>query len=286
MTAVEPAVPSAPAAAAWVCRDTEPAISFRDAELDLLRPARPVPTMTEPLLTAVRSLSADGPRRLGGDAYSITTRGDEMLLLVADARGKGDGAAALAQAALRVFRTVTENRARWNPAGLAGVLDETVRCADQDEDFMTAVLVHARRGGDVHVVSCGHPPPLVISRKSVRPIELDPCQPLGLGGTPAPVQDRLGSGDRLLLYTDGGCEAADAAGQFFDIEKHAAVLRCSDVQVAVDALLGRLMQHTAGASQDDVTLLLAAREDRSDGAARRTGHASPNVAAPRSSAWS
>lgn len=90
--------------------------------------------MTEPLLTAVRSLSADGPRRLGGDAYSITTRGDEMLLLVADARGKGDGAAALAQAALRVFRTVTENRGRWNPAGLAGVLDETVRCADQDED--------------------------------------------------------------------------------------------------------------------------------------------------------
>ncbi len=282
MTIVEPSIPPAPTAREPAPGDTGAAITFRDAERDVLPAARSSRATTEPLLTAVRSLSADGPRRLGGDAYSIATRGDEMFLLVADARGKGDGAAVLARAALRVFRTVTANMGRWNPGGVARVLDETVRCAGQDEDFMTAVLVHARRDGQLDVVSCGHPAPLVISGEGMRAIAVDPCEPLGLGGTPTPVQDRLAPGDRLLLFTDGVCEAADSAGEFFEVKDHAAVLRCSDVEVAVDAMLGRLMRHTAGASQDDLTLLLAARDARSDGAATRPGHASPKVAVRRS----
>lgn len=281
MTTATSDVSPAAAGPARRAKSTGPAISFRDAEHDLLPGARSVLTTTGPLWTAVRSLSADGPRRLGGDAYSIATRGDEMLLLVADARGKGDCSAALAHTALRVFRTVTANMGRWKPEGIARVLDETVRCAGQDEDFMTAVLVHVRRGGHLQVVSCGHPAPLVISGERVRTIAVEPCQPLGLGGVPTPAEERLAPGDRLLLYTDGVCEAADATGEFFDIEQHAAVLRCSDVEVAVDALLGRLMRHTAGASQDDVTLLLAARADRSNLAAGRPGPSSPRIAAPR-----
>lgn len=243
-------------------------VSFRDTETDLLRGARTTNAASAPLATAVRCLSAAGARRLGGDAYAIVTRGEEMLLLVADARGKGDAAAPLARLALTVFRTVAANVRRWDATHILNVLDETVHSAGDDEDFMTAVLVHAQRGGQLEVLSCGHPAPVIVSRSDVRTIAIEPCRPLGLGSAPVAVFDRLAPGDRLLLFTDGVCEALDLAGNFFNVEEHAVVLRCDDVEVAVDALLGRLVLHTGGGSQDDVTVLVAARRAEADSAAQ------------------
>ena len=113
----------------------------------------------EPLSAAARSLSAAHPHRMGGDAWSIASRHGDMLLLIADARGNGAEAAPLARGVLTVFRTVAKNSAHWDVTYIVGALRDTVRRAAAEEDFVTALVVHARARGQLEIASCGHPAP-------------------------------------------------------------------------------------------------------------------------------
>lgn len=215
--------------------------------------------LTEPLSAAARSLSAAQPRRMGGDAWSIASRHADMLLLIADARGNGEEAAPLARAVLTVFRTVAKNSAQWDVTHIVGVLRDTVHRAAGEEDFVTALVVHARAQGQFEVASCGHPAPLVIDADGQRELHIDPALPLGIGNDPlVPTHARLASHQRLLLFTDGLTEAPDAAGNFFNIGEHGDALLIGDLEVSLDALLGRVMRHTRDVLHDDLTMLLVA----------------------------
>ncbi len=221
------------------------------------------PAASEPLRAAARSVSADGSQRLGGDAWSIATRDGEMLLLVADARGKGDEAAPLTRAVLTVFRTVSKHFAQWDTQHMIAVLRDTVsRAAPGDEDVVTALVVHASAEGRLTVTSCGHPAPLVLSPHGLREVVLQPALPLGLGSdVVVPAHDQLAPDERLLLFTDGLTEIPDVQGQLFGVEQHADALLWDDLEVSLDALLGRVMRHTHGPLQDDLTMLLLARPE-------------------------
>lgn len=215
---------------------------------------------TEPLRAAARSVSVGHSQRMGGDAWSIATRDGDMLLLVADARGNGEAAAPLARAVLTVFRTVTKHSAQWDLDRLIAVLRDTIsRAAAGDEDFMTALVVRASAQGELTVASCGHPAPLVLSPRGVREVSVQPALPLGLGSDGVvPTHDQLAPDERLLLFTDGLTEAADPQGQSFAVEQHADALLWDDLEVSLDALLGRVMRHTHGLIHDDLTMLLVA----------------------------
>lgn len=212
------------------------------------------------LRTASRYLPLGDTGRLGGDAWSIATRGDEALVLIADARGSGEAASPIARAVLTVFRTLAKNTAPWSTTAVITALDETVRRAGDQEDFVTAVVAHLHRPGLGEIACAGHPPPLLIRRGQARPLELDPAPPLGLRPRPHPAAVNLAPNDRLLLYTDGVSEASDETGSFFSPERHLVDLGGADLEVALDALLGRLLTHTSGVLRDDATMMLLAVE--------------------------
>ena len=85
-----------------------------------------------------------------------------------------------------------------------------------DEDTIAAVFCELDPHGWLHVISCGHPPPLLVTPKGARLLEelRDHAAPLVLGlGPSASVQSyHVDPGDRLLLYTDGLLECCDNQG--------------------------------------------------------------------------
>lgn len=249
--------------------DSEVAVTPSLAALQVEQPTRvlvrdavwedPGARAREPLQAAVRSFTRSGTARLGGDVWSIASRDEEMLILVADARGSGDEAAPLARALLTVFRTVVRQTPAWNVARLVQVLDETVRRASGEEDFATALMVRASRQDSLELICCGHPPPLLLSDQGLRPWSCEPSLPLGMVGDLIGVQEEsLLPGERMLLYTDGLTDGVDHLGRF-RVEDHADALACDDLDVALDALLGRVMQRTGGEVHDDLTALLLSR---------------------------
>ena len=103
---------------------------------------------------------------------------------------------------------------------------------------MQRPAVDIERDGTFTVVSCGHPAPVLLTRDGdVRPVDLDPAPPLGLGVEPAASTGRLQPGDRLLLFTDGLIEARTPEGDFVDpaplLEEVATTLRSRGVEVVL-----------------------------------------------------
>ncbi|MFP5219370.1 MAG: PP2C family protein-serine/threonine phosphatase [Actinomycetes bacterium] len=215
--------------------------------------------------TATRCVPAGYPERLGtlaGDAVSSARRGDDVLLLVADARGTGIAPAALVRAVVAVFDAVAANLHSWNLQQITGVLDDTTRRAGHDEDVVSALLVRLAGDGGFEAAGCGSPAPVVVrSTGVIDRVSVEPALPLGLGTQTGTATGQLLRGDRLLMHTDGMSEARDHAGELFAVEHHRDALLCPDPEAAVMALLARIVTHSGGACQDDVTLVLAERED-------------------------
>ena len=116
---------------------------------------------------------------VGGDFFDYAANADGLWLVVADATGKGNSAAALSSLAIGALRA-----ARRAGAGLqqaARVADEAIQSLDM-QLYLTAVLgswdADARR---LRWINCGHPTPLVL-RADGRLDELDGerTYPLGI----------------------------------------------------------------------------------------------------------
>jgi sigma-B regulation protein RsbU (phosphoserine phosphatase) len=83
--------------------------------------------------------------------------------------------------------------------------------------------------------------------------------PIGVLGTEEFVcaKVRLGRGDRLMLYTDGLTETADADNEFFGIggmRNALAATGRTGLQESFDTILRRVAEH--GPTRDDQSLLL------------------------------
>ena len=61
----------------------------------------------------------------------------------------------------------------------------------------------------------------------------------------------------MLFYTDGLIEARDADGTFFPLTNHLHRLKEGSLEEALDALIGRLLEHTGQDIRDDMALVLA-----------------------------
>lgn len=219
----------------------------------------PLPERLGPLALAASYDSAAAEAAVGGDTCAAVLTDDHgVRLLIADVRGHGLDAVRLAATVLGAFR----ERAHEAPdvASLAVALDRSVaRAADDEEDFVTAVVAQVR-DGVLSVANAGHALPLLLRDGRVTALTAG-CEapPLGLGARPSACTLDLAAGDRLVLFTDGAGEARRPSdGAFFGFEAAvAAHLARGDLHTGLAALRTSLLAWTEQALHDDVTVLVA-----------------------------
>jgi Stage II sporulation protein E (SpoIIE) len=224
---------------------------------------RPLPSRLGPLQLETRYLASAPQAQVGGDVYDAAWTPYGIRLMIGDVMGNGLGAVETAGRLLGTFREAAYDEAdlvslAWrlhiglsrNPeVGESGV-------------FATALLVNVSPEGDVaEVLSCGHPPPLLLRRDlGAEEIEIGtPLPPLGMlefWQEHSRVEVGLRPGDGLLLYTDGFTEARDARGEFFPLAERAA---CGEPANLMQRLVDDLAAHAGGRPGDDAALVMLRR---------------------------
>ncbi|TDC79921.1 serine/threonine-protein phosphatase [Streptomyces hainanensis] len=182
----------------------------------------PLPERVGPVRCAGLYRAAQRGALVGGDLYDVRAGPRGVRALVGDVQGHGVAAVGTVASILGTFR-----EAVLDEAGLEGVaarLDRRLRleAGDRAELFATALLLEFPPGGAlVRVVSCGHPPPLLLRDGAVRELTAAPGPPLGLGvpgaGAPRLTAVELAAGDLLLGFTDGVTEARGPDGAFYPL---------------------------------------------------------------------
>jgi serine phosphatase RsbU (regulator of sigma subunit) len=216
---------------------------------------RPIPERLGQLALASVYRSAAQEAQVGGDAYAVLSTPHGVRAVIADVRGKGLGAVAIAADLLASFRETAATDITL--AALAHRLDASIRPQLGPADFVTALLVQIG-SGQLTLVSCGHPWPLLLREGSITEIPITrPSPPLGLAVRPEEQSMRFAAGDQILLFTDGLIEARNKDRQFFD---PIPALAASPADATPRELLTRLTAaldcHVAGRQSDDLAALL------------------------------
>ncbi|NUS13093.1 MAG: serine/threonine-protein phosphatase [Streptomyces sp.] len=255
---------------------------------------RPLPSRLGPVAIASTYLSADREAAIGGDLYAAADLGGGRIrIMVGDVQGKGLGAVEVSSMLLAAFRRSARRRTPLR--ALPAALDESLRedLADlaapadipaapprpgQDapaarpaspggvlERFVTAVVIDVAPGGEViSVANCGHPPPILLHRDEVLPLDSGrPAVPLGLGDLTPETQHLdaydFAVGDVLLLYTDGVIEARDCHGDFYPLTDRLAHWPGLAPGDLITALTADLARHVGGRLGDDVAIVALKR---------------------------
>jgi serine phosphatase RsbU (regulator of sigma subunit) len=231
----------------------------------------PLPKKLGPLRAASLYLAAEAEARIGGDLYAAARTIPGTRLMIGDVRGKGLTAVNDAALLLGAFRGAAHRQASLGE--LVSYLDRSV-CWDlmepgetshYGETFITATILDIPdRGGRVQMISCGHPPPIVL--RDGRPTTMDtriPAPPLGLGELSHP-RYRVDSfpfepKDLLLLYTDGVTEARDSTGTFYPLAERITGWTDSDPDAFLDRLRRDLLHHVGGHLNDDAAMIAIQR---------------------------
>ncbi|WP_431933783.1 PP2C family protein-serine/threonine phosphatase [Micromonospora sp. RP3T] len=215
---------------------------------------RPLGPQVGTLAVAARYISSTATAEIGGDLYEVMDTPYGVRMIIGDVRGKGLDAVRLASIVLGSYRHVAYERADLR--AVVTDLDRAVARNVGDEDFVTAALVE-ERGGTLTIVNCGHPPPLLLRRGAVIPLEPPaPAPPLGFMPVVRPRVERLEPGDRLLLFTDGLGEAR-RDGEFFPTADRAwRLLGHGTVGDGLASLETALVEWVQDRLDDDIALVL------------------------------
>lgn len=201
-------------------------------------------------------------KEVGGDLFDAALLPDgRLMLVIADVSGKGVPAGlfmAVAKTLLNVGRKYCVR-----PDELVTFLNKELVAHNEALMFVTMYLaMFDPKTGELQYTNAGHNPPYV--RRASGAIEmLEGRHGIALGisadaeFTTETVD--LGSGDLLLLYTDGVTEAQNLASELFDerrLEQCLADLPDPSAPVAGAEVLERVMEFQGEAPQfDDITLL-------------------------------
>jgi sigma-B regulation protein RsbU (phosphoserine phosphatase) len=199
---------------------------------------------------------------VAGDFYDfVEIDGQRLGVLVADVCGHGVPAALLASMVKVAFAAQHDRADR--PGALLSTLNDALygRLAGQ---FVTAAYVFIdAASGLIRYAAAGHPPMLCLARRTrdCRALEKNG---FALGFVPGAdyeeLEQPLESGDRLLLYTDGVVEAANAADDLFGLERLKTALAAGaglPPSAAADSLLNAMDSWSGQPASDDVTVVVA-----------------------------
>jgi sigma-B regulation protein RsbU (phosphoserine phosphatase) len=200
---------------------------------------------------------------VSGDYYDVLRLGDRRLgICIADVVGKGVSAALLmanVQAAVRALAVDSDS-----PAGVCTrvnrLLHENI-AAGKFVTFFYGILDGDKR--TFQYCNAGHNCPILVSANSAS--VLDKAGGMVLGIFPDARYEEstieLQRGDRLLLFTDGITEAANASGQEFEDARIAAFAE-ANMSLSANDLTSQLMAKVAvfcdAHFHDDATLLVIA----------------------------
>ena len=238
---------------------------------------RPLPSRVGPLALAHAYLAAEAEAQVGGDLYAMARTADGTRLLVGDVRGKGLASLGDAALLLGAFRSAAHlhatlpELARYLDGSVCWDLSRPAEEGEPGESFITAVLLDIPDDGVVvHMVDCGHPPPLLLHPGGVTALTARrPSPPLGLGDlAPAayPVETyRFRTGDRLLVYTDGVIEARDARRRFYPLEERISAWPDEGPAALVGRLRADLLAYAGGRLDDDAAMVAVERLGRDRG---------------------
>ncbi|MEV5728487.1 PP2C family protein-serine/threonine phosphatase [Streptomyces pharetrae] len=240
---------------------------------------RPLPRRVGPLRIASVYLAAEAEAQIGGDLFAAVRTAHGTRFIVGDVRGKGLAAVGDAALLLGAFRAAAHRQA--DLPSLVAYLEGTVssdlddpgavasRTGAPKEAFITAAVLDVPDTAPVlHLINCGHPPPLLLREGRVSALQVrEPAPPLGLtaftGSAFTAQAFPFRPGDTLLLYTDGVIEARDGTGTFYPLAQRLAALPPSGPQRLLHRLGEDLLAHTlTGRLGDDAAMVAIQREDR------------------------
>ena len=192
---------------------------------------------------------------VGGDWYDFIPLSDgKWGLVLADVSGKGTAAALLMSATRGMLRSLAE--AGCGPGEVLARLNDLMVQDFPSGKFVTmvyAVLDPASR--KLTFANAGHLRPLLVTNNGARFIDTDRGMPLGLAaGGFSEVEIDLSPGSRLVFYSDGITEAAEASEEEYGparLERHVVSSNASPESILEDV---RSFVNGAGL-QDDATVI-------------------------------
>lgn len=121
---------------------------------------RPLPAELGGVAFASHYQSATSAALVGGDLYDITMTQFGPRFIIGDVKGKGLDAVGRCAAVLAIFRELAFGEA--DLVGLAEKMDARLSRDMEIEDFVTVILAEFAPG-EVHMVNCGHHPPVKLA---------------------------------------------------------------------------------------------------------------------------
>jgi sigma-B regulation protein RsbU (phosphoserine phosphatase) len=197
-------------------------------------------------------------RSVAGDFYDFVPTNDaELGLLIADVSGHGVPAALIAS--MVKMAAAAQGEHADDPASFLAGMNQ-VLCGNTQNQFVTAAYVHLNSAtAEMRYAAAAHPPMLLLRDGQVSEVIENG---LMLGAFPTAtygmVAHRLQPGDRLLLYTDGIVEAANAKREEFGHKRLCELLR-EAATLSRDATVDRILETVgrwSASQEDDLTVLI------------------------------
>jgi sigma-B regulation protein RsbU (phosphoserine phosphatase) len=202
-------------------------------------------------------------KQVSGDFYDVVPAGDgSYLIAIADVAGKGVPAALLSsmlQASLR-----TQASGAGSVARVLANINALVYRSTAVNQFATFFLARMdERTLSFSYCNAGHNFPILFRRRGGR-------EELDKGGTIVGILEdvayeealvQLEPGDRVVLYTDGINEAANAGGELFGDERLIAAIQGLPLHLSSEEITERLLAEVRGflngvEAGDDMTVLV------------------------------
>ncbi|MDT9700943.1 PP2C family protein-serine/threonine phosphatase [Streptomyces sp. P17] len=236
---------------------------------------KPLPHRVGPLRIASVYLAAESEAQIGGDLYAAARTEKGTRFVIGDVRGKGLEAVGDAALLLGAFRGAAHRRA--DLTALVTFLEGTVSsdlddpaaleaaAEDRGEAFITAAMLDIPDDEQVlHMINCGHPPPLLLRHGQVSLLEArQPAPPLGLtefaAADLATEVFAFEPYDIVLLYTDGVIEARDRDGMFYPLTERVTDRPNKGPDALLTHLSKDLLRHVGGHLGDDAAMVAIER---------------------------
>ncbi len=195
---------------------------------------------------------------VAGDFYDYIIADQRQAgILIADVSGHGVPAALIAS---MVKLAAASQRAHAADPSVFLTRMNAVLCGNTQNQFVTAAYVHLDSvAHEMRYSAAGHPPMLLLRRGQITEVEANGLMLAAFDfATYSNATRRLEQGDRLLPYTDGILEAANAAGDFFGHDALCEVFRKTEATTPSDAadLIVSTVQKWSAAQDDDLTVLV------------------------------